>query len=94
MSFYGRSAPLRRRVAGTPRLIPVPESDADFAAAVRNAASRLNGNTGSAASTMIEILEHLIPHYPELEVRQQDGLASYEYEPSTWYVFRDGSRRR
>lgn len=27
------------------------------------------------------------------EIRQQDGLASFEPDPRTWYVYRDGSRR-
>jgi hypothetical protein len=71
-----------------------PRADSAFRSAVENAAVRLESRVRDGFDPhggVLELMQELLPLYPRLEIRQQDGLATYETEPRTWYVYRDGA---
>ncbi len=76
------------------RIVTVPEEDQSFADDVRAAVARLDGvKSGPTQAVIMSLLTDQLPIYPRLMIHQQDGLASFEAEPRTWYVYRDGSAR-
>jgi hypothetical protein len=81
------------RVNDVLRVVTVPEEDGDFRALVKSAISSLDGEADSPRAALMTVLQRLLPSYPRLEIKQQDGLASFEPDPRTWYVYRDGSHR-
>ena len=79
---------------GMLRIVAFPDEDEVFVSRVRGAVARLDGGSGKnldIRAALIGVLRDLLPEYPNLEIRQQDGLASFEEEPRTWYFYRDGS---
>lgn len=79
------------------RLVLFPDDDGAFVGDVNAAMMELERNLADghdARSGMVVLLQRLLPAYPALEIRQQDGLASFEADPRTWYVYRDGSAAR
>ena len=72
------------------RFITLPDEDAEFRERVRQVMSCLDGGQLSH-ETLVAALSDLMCTYPNISIRQQDGLASFEAVPRTWYVFRDGS---
>jgi hypothetical protein len=73
------------------RLVAVPSTDEEFAAAVRAAAERLGG--GLVNGGIERLQRELHDRYPAAEVRRRVSLASLGGEPA-WYVYRDGASRR
>jgi hypothetical protein len=69
------------------RLVTVPSTDEEFAAAVRAAAERLDGALVNGAMERLE--RGLRSRYPAAKVRRRDTHASLGGEPA-WYVYRDG----
>jgi hypothetical protein len=72
------------------RVVTLPEDDTDFADRVKAAVASLDGNSSPTRVAIMTVLDELLPVYPGLHIRQQDGLASFEATPRTWYVYRDG----
>ncbi len=72
------------------RFITLPDEDYEFRDSVRRVMSRLDGGELSR-ETLMAALADLMGSYPNISIRQQDGLAAFEAVPRTWYVFRDGS---
>jgi len=73
------------------RLVALPSTDEEFAAAVQAAAERLDGALFNGGIERLE--RELRMRYPDAEVRRRDSLASLGGEPA-WYVYRDGASRR
>ncbi len=76
------------------RVIPLPDDDAEFGSRVKEAMADLDGNPEPDRGAILSVLGELKTTYPDVEVRQQDRLASFEVSPRTWYVYRDGIGRR
>ncbi len=77
-------------------IVTLPEDDPEFHALVTETVRKLSDGHADghdARPMMAELVRRLLPVYPSLDVRQQDGLASFERNPLTWYVYRDGSHR-
>jgi len=72
------------------RFITLPDEDVEFRDSVRQVMARLDGGELSR-ETLLTALAGLMDAYPNISIRQQNGLASFEAVPRTWYVFRDGS---
>jgi hypothetical protein len=71
------------------RLVTFPTDDHVFAARVEAAFAALDG-AASSRDGLVQLVQSLVPDYPSIEIRHQDGLGSLEPEPLTLYVFRDG----
>ena len=77
-------------MAPTLRIVTFPESDREFAADVQRAFEIVCQGAESAQKAVADLIVRLLPTYPRLAMRQQDGLASFEREPNVWYAYRDG----
>jgi hypothetical protein len=73
------------------RLVTFPRDDAAFANRVQEAFKVLDEPGRLGTDKIVKLVRELLPAYPEVEIRQQDGLASFDADPMTWYVYRDGS---
>jgi hypothetical protein len=71
------------------RLVTLPSSDEEFAAAVRAVAAQ---HEACGAGAIEQIERELRRQYPAAEVRVRNSLASLGGEPA-WYVYRDGAHR-
>jgi hypothetical protein len=76
------------------RVVTLPSEDAEFSADVRAALARADENAQSSRALLIALLEELLPRYPEMEISEQNGLASYQEDPNTLYVYRNGGQAR
>jgi hypothetical protein len=70
--------------------VTFPRDDEEFARTVDDRFRAVEQSDGTPAEKMVRLLQDLLAAYPKLEIRQQDGLASFESEPMTWYAYRDG----
>jgi hypothetical protein len=75
------------------RVVTLPDADSVFHDVVVAAIAGLNGNAQPGRNAIMTALSGVVSAYPNLEIRQQDGLASFESSPRTWYVYRDGIGR-
>jgi hypothetical protein len=95
-AFAGGDEGYVTEIDGMMRVVLFPDDDGVFVAQVRNAVADFERNVTDGHDTrsgVVEMLRALLPEYPKLEIRQQDGLASFEKDPRTWYIYRDGSAR-
>lgn len=75
------------------RVVAFPDDDVVFVSRVSAAVARLESGSDDHVAVrerLIGVLQELLPEYPKLEIRQQNGLASFEDEPRVWYVYREG----
>ena len=72
------------------RVVTLPSDDAEFSADVRAALRGADTGAESSQALLIAVLEQLLPRYPNMEISQQNGLASYQADPDTLYVYRHG----
>ena len=72
------------------RVVTLPSDDAKFSDDVRAALAMADDDAESSRVLVMSLLEELLPRYPEMEISQQDGLASYQADPDTLYVYRHG----
>jgi hypothetical protein len=84
---------LGARIHSRMRVIASPTDDAPFVKAVDDALARLDASPMPSRERVVRLLEQLLPTYPDVAIRQQDGLASFEADPNTWYVYRHGNQR-
>ena len=77
-------------MAPTLRIVTFPEEDDQFAADVERALDAVRQVAESGQKAVSDVIVRLLPSYPRLTLRQQDALASFELEPTTWYAYRDG----
>jgi hypothetical protein len=71
-------------------VVTFPRDDAEFARSVDEQFAVVEELDCTSADKMLRLLQDLLAAYPNLEIRQQDGLASFDSEPLTWYAYRDG----
>jgi hypothetical protein len=72
------------------RVVTLPSDDAEFSDDVRAALAKTDHSAESSQALLVALLEELLPRYPNMEISQQDGLASYLPDPDTMYVYRHG----
>lgn len=72
------------------RVVTLPSDDAEFSYDVRAALTKVDEGAESSPALLIGVLEELLPRYPNMEISQQAGLASYQPDPDTLYVYRHG----
>ena len=72
------------------RVVTMPSDDAEFSADVRAALADADAGAESPRALLIAMIEELLPRYPNMEISQQNGLASYQADPDTLYVYRHG----
>lgn len=77
-------------VNGGPRFVAIPNDDDEFARDVAHAASAAMSDGLAPHEALAELVQRLIASYPRVLIRERSGLASFESEPDTWYVYRDG----
>jgi hypothetical protein len=77
-------------VAARMRVLTVPASDAEFAAAVDHALALALLEPDGSKAVVAELVHRLLPRYPRLALHEQDGLASFDRDVLTWYAYRDG----
>jgi hypothetical protein len=75
------------------RVVTLPSDDAVFSDDVRAALAKADESADSSRAMVISLLEELLPQYPNMEISQQNGLASYQADPDTLYVYRHGPSR-
>ena len=79
---------------GAPRIVTFPSDDSNFTKSVQQAFASLDGEARdgrlTSAQKVIELVSQLLPEYPAVQIHQQAELASFERDPNTWYVYRDG----
>ena len=89
MGIHSQPAPWAN-LSGSIRVVCLPDDDAEFGSRVRGAVARIDSAAHHTTAAIMAVLQDLLPTYPSLTIRQQDGLASFEVDPTTWYVYRDG----
>ena len=76
----------------TVRIVTVPDEDREFNSVVNAALDGIDrDHLPSSTTEVINLLKELLPRYPRMEIHQQNGLASFQGHPNTWYVYRDGA---
>jgi hypothetical protein len=72
------------------RVLTVPASDEEFAAAVNAALASIVQKADGSKAAVADLVVRLLPRYPRLALHQQNGLAAFDGDVLTWYAYRDG----